>query len=75
MNAMPVFSSTLTAHSASPLPWGEVGSRSDPGEGVRSIDSSRPPHPDPLPQKGVHARLRRAMGERESDRRCRESIQ
>jgi pimeloyl-ACP methyl ester carboxylesterase len=53
------------ARSGSPLPWGEVGVRSTPGEGLRTIESPRPPHPSPLPVKGVHARLRRAMGERE----------
>ncbi len=33
----------------SPLPLGEVGSRSDPGEGLQPIESPRPPHPSPLP--------------------------
>jgi protein ImuA len=45
------------ANSSSPLPWGEVGSRSDPGEGLRPIESHLPPHPNPLPP-----------GERESRR-------
>jgi pimeloyl-ACP methyl ester carboxylesterase len=43
--------------SASPLPLGEVGLRSNPGEGLRPIESPRPPHPNPLLHKGVHARL------------------
>jgi pimeloyl-ACP methyl ester carboxylesterase len=33
----------------SPLPWGEVGLRSNPGEGVRPIESPKPPHPNPRP--------------------------
>ena len=37
------------ANSASPLPLGEVASRSEAGEGLRSIESPRPPHPNPLP--------------------------
>jgi 16S rRNA (uracil1498-N3)-methyltransferase len=37
------------ANSASPLPLGEVGVRSTPGEGLRSIESLSPPHPNPLP--------------------------
>src|SRR5215203_6930780 len=34
---------------SSPLPQGEVGVRSTPGEGFRPIESPRPPHPSPLP--------------------------
>src|SRR6185437_16880943 len=33
---------------SSPLPWGEVGAHSAPGEGSQSIGNSRPPHPNPL---------------------------
>ncbi|MAH72162.1 MAG: hypothetical protein CL533_23470 [Afipia sp.] len=35
--------------SYSPLPWGEVGLRSNPGEGVESPDRFSAPHPTPLP--------------------------
>jgi isoleucyl-tRNA synthetase len=44
------------AGSASPLPSGEVGTRSVPGEGLRPLDGSQPPHPTPSastsPQRG-----------------------
>ena len=53
------------ANSASPLPWGEVGSRSDPGEGLRPIESPSAPHPNPLPTLGRLRPSSRAMGERE----------
>jgi hypothetical protein len=32
-----------------PLPWGEGGERSEPGEGVRTLLGQEPPHPNPLP--------------------------
>src|ERR1035441_9701469 len=35
---------------ASPLPWGEVGARSAPGEGKLTNESHLPPHRNPLPQ-------------------------
>ena len=44
------FALGLAALPSSPLPWGEVGSRSEPGEGLRPIDSHLPPHPNPLPK-------------------------
>jgi hypothetical protein len=31
------------------LMWGEVGSQSDPGEGLQTLDNPRAPHPTPLP--------------------------
>ena len=41
---------------SSPLPLGEVGTRSVPGEGLRSLDRTVPPHPTPSastsPQRG-----------------------
>jgi pimeloyl-ACP methyl ester carboxylesterase len=37
------------ASPGSPLPSGEVGARSAPGEGLRSIENPTPPHPNPLP--------------------------
>src|SRR5262245_44357647 len=41
----------MTLHeSTSPL-WGEVGARSAPGEGSMTIESPRPPHPNPLPNQ------------------------
>jgi error-prone DNA polymerase len=45
----------VAAFSSSPLPLGEVGLRSNPGEGLRT-DKQAPPHPNPLPS-----------GERESE--------
>jgi pimeloyl-ACP methyl ester carboxylesterase len=48
-----------------PLPWGEVGARSVPGEGVRTIERQRPPHPTPLLPSGRSRPSSRAMGERE----------
>ena len=41
-----------TANSASPLPSGEVGARSAPGEGLHINDRAKPPHPNPLPASG-----------------------
>ena len=46
--ALAVLSLGSDVHS-SPLPWGEVGARSAPGEGLRTIVSHLPPHPHPLP--------------------------
>ena len=53
------------ANSASPLPWGEAGAQSAPGERLRTIDRLRPPHPNPLPSLGRLRPSSRAMGERE----------
>jgi tripartite-type tricarboxylate transporter receptor subunit TctC len=40
----------LSCHAGGPpLPWGEVDARSAAGEGLRSIERVRPPHPNPLP--------------------------
>jgi pimeloyl-ACP methyl ester carboxylesterase len=50
--------------SALPLPLGEVGAQSAPGEGLRSIESPRPPHPNPLHPQGRSRPSSRAMGER-----------
>ncbi len=55
--------SARAANSSSPLPWGEVDTRSVPAEGLRPIESHLPPHPNPLPP-----------GERES-RRIRGTIE
>jgi isoleucyl-tRNA synthetase len=45
-----------TGGASSPLPLGEVGLRSNPGEGLRSLDGASPPHPTPSastsPQRG-----------------------
>ncbi len=41
-------SDARAANSSSPLPWGEVGARSAPGEGLRPIESRLPPHPTSL---------------------------
>jgi hypothetical protein len=40
-----------------PLPWGEGGERSEPGEGVRTLLGQEPPHPDPLPSQVGSIRL------------------
>jgi dethiobiotin synthetase len=53
------------ANSTSPLPLGEVGARSAPGEGLQYIESPRPPHPNPLLTPGRLRPSSRAMGERE----------
>jgi pimeloyl-ACP methyl ester carboxylesterase len=48
----------------SPLPWGEVGLRSNPGDGVRPIESPKPPHPNPLPSSGRSRPSSTGCGER-----------
>jgi protein ImuA len=56
-------SSGRATNSSSPLPWGEVGARSAPGEGLRSIESHDPPHPNPLPAgERVSRRIRGGVG-------------
>src|SRR6266852_5579419 len=50
--------SAHAARSPSPLPWGEVGSRGDPGEGVRPITNGVTLHPNPLPIEVGSVRLR-----------------
>jgi isoleucyl-tRNA synthetase len=40
--------------SSSPLPLGEVGMRSMPGEGLRSFDRNVPPHPTPSASTSPH---------------------
>ena len=44
--------STASAAGSTSPQGGEVGSRSDPGEGVRNDEGSRPPSPHPSPQRG-----------------------
>ena len=49
-----------------PLAYGgEVGSRSDPGEGVQVTEMDEPPHPSPLPRSSPNRELSLAYGERE----------
>ena len=43
---------------------GEVGSRSDPGEGLQTIDTQYPPHPGPLPHSSPNGERSLAYGER-----------
>jgi isoleucyl-tRNA synthetase len=42
------------ADSSSPLPLGEVGTRSVPGEGLELFDGSAPPHPTPSAPTSPH---------------------
>jgi hypothetical protein len=52
---------------ASPLPLGEVGEQQscETGEGLRSIESVEPPHPNPLPHSPSKTGVNALMGERE----------
>ncbi len=47
---------------SSPLPWGEVGVRSAPGEGLQPNESHLSPHPNPLsPGERESGRVRRTV--------------
>jgi protein ImuA len=59
------FTLGLAASASSPLPWGEVGSRSDPGEGLRSLESHLPPHPSPFPPGERESRRVRGTSEKQ----------